>query len=182
MSGMQLLGGLLGSARLRHLGDDSPRILRSNFDAEQHLRIPMSSLPFPQQAEPHDHVKRMEHQAQIALERAQNELASVTEQAAEEGYPVPDQEQIERASFLLREVFRMVPADYTVYPTPNSEIAIDVTTDDISIVLYSHADGAAECFVDTDESQSHAWYRNSEEVLGAFLQEALAKLRPRSGD
>ena len=115
-----------------------------------------------------------------ALEKARRELACVAEHAAEEGYPVPQQAQIEQADHLLRQVFSMAPADYTVYPTPNSEIAIDITTDDISIILYSHPDGAAECFVDTDDSQSHAWYRNSEEVLGAFLQDALAKLQPPS--
>ncbi len=126
-----------------------------------------------------EHVKSM-GQSKAALEKARRELACVAEHAVEEGYPIPHQAQIEQADYLLRQVYSMAPADYTVYPTPNSEIAIDITTDDISIILYSHPDGAAECFVDTDDSQSHAWYRNAEEVLGAFLQDALAKLRPPS--
>lgn len=119
-------------------------------------------------------------QSSPSFARARGELANVAVEAADEGYPVPSQVQIDRADDLLRKLFKLFPAEYTVYPTPQSEIAIDLTTDDMSIVVYCHANGAAECFVDTDDSQSHAWYRNSEEVLGAFLQDALSKLPPSS--
>ena len=116
-----------------------------------------------------------------ALENAETELASVVDQAMDDGYPVPPQDQIEQAGYLLREMFAMARGDYSVYPTPDAEIAIDLTNDDISIIVFIHRDGAAGCFVDTDHSQSNAWYRNFKEVLGAFLKDALAKhqsLRP----
>ena len=88
-----------------------------------------------------------------ALENAETELASVVEQAMDDGYPVPPQDQIEQAGYLLREMFAMARGDYSVYPTPDAEIAIDLTNDDISIIVFIHRDGAAGCFVDTDHSQ-----------------------------
>lgn len=113
---------------------------------------------------------------EILLKEALGKLADVADQAAKEGYPVPSQDQMEQAERLLQGAISVGPVGYDVYATPQAEIAIDFTTDDFSIALYSKADGSSECFVDMGgSSQSHAWYRNSDEVLGAFFQDALSK-------
>ena len=110
------------------------------------------------------------------LREALDKLAGVADQAAKEGYPVPSQDQVEQAKRLLRGAISVGPVGYDVYATPQAEIAIDFTTDDFSIALYSKADGSSECFVDMGgSSQSHAWYRNPDEALGAFFQDALSK-------
>ena len=113
-----------------------------------------------------------------ALEKAQGELADVANHAAEEDYPIPTEKQIERAGTLLRRMFDMAPGDYTVYPTPDARIGIDITEDGVKVAVFIRADGSAECYVDRDDSQSHAWYRNWDEASGAFLQDALAKPVP----
>lgn len=113
---------------------------------------------------------------EILLGEALDKLAGVVAQAAKDGYPVPSQDQVEQAERLLQGAIRIGPVGYDVYATPQAEIAIDFTTDDFSIALYSKRDGSSECFVDKGgTSQSHAWYRNSDEALGAFFQDALSK-------
>lgn len=113
-----------------------------------------------------------------ALEKAQVELDDVVNYAVEEEYPVPTEEQIEHAAELLRRMYDMAPGDYTVYPTPDARIGIDITEDGVKVAVFIRVDGSAECYVDADDSQSHAWYRNWDEASGAFLRDALARLVP----
>ena len=60
------------------------------------------------------------------LAEAQKELAEVADEAREEGYPVPSELAFENARRLLPAVYRILPRQVAVYPTPDGEICIDI--------------------------------------------------------
>ena len=78
-------------------------------------------------------------------------------------------------------MYNAAPYRYEVYSTPDGEIAIDATEDEISIVVLCHPNGSARCFVSMDDDQRRAWYSSHTKVYGAFLRDALSKLMTLTG-
>ena len=61
----------------------------------------------------------------VELVNALDDLQNTSGEAIEEGFPVPSGIALENADRLLREMYRILPRRFEVYPTPDGEIAID---------------------------------------------------------
>ena len=111
------------------------------------------------------------------LAEAQKELAEVADEAREEGYPVPSDVAFENARRLLPAVYRMLPRQVAVYPTPDGEICIDVPGElGRSVGLLCESDGGALCLVHIDGEHRRAHYDTTRTLPDGFVREALAEL------
>ena len=117
------------------------------------------------------------------LRDAQSDLGEVVEEAREHEYSPPSVETIELADRLLREMYKLRPCRFEVYPTDDSEIDILAVGGDpptrSTVSVSCHAEEGVRCFVITDGRQSrYASYRPV--VVGdlpdGFIREALNDL------
>ena len=124
------------------------------------------------------HASQGTPESRIALERARDALAAVADQADKEGFPVPTPEQRDRAGAVLDSMYRSAALDYSIYSTPNAEIAIDYTRRENALVVLCDSDGAVEGIFDTEDEHTQIWSDNPNGTFSAFLDHALSRLRP----
>ncbi|MYA40661.1 MAG: hypothetical protein F4Z31_02740 [Gemmatimonadetes bacterium] len=117
-------------------------------------------------------------ESRVALELARDALAGVADQADKEGFPVPTPEQHDQAGALLDSMYRSAALDYSIYATPNAEIAIDYTRRENALVVLCDSDGAVEGIFDTEDEHTQIWSDNPNGTFSAFLDHALSRLRP----
>ena len=109
------------------------------------------------------------------------DLRQATNEAIEEGFPVPSGTALENADRLLREMYRISPRRFEVYPTPDGEIAIDAPGGHgRSVLLLCDSEGGALCLVNMNGNPRRARYSTTERLPDGFVREALAELEHES--
>ncbi len=112
------------------------------------------------------------------LKDALNDLGKARNEAREEGFPRPSDMAMKNADWLLREMYRISPRRFEVYPTPDGEIAIDAPDGQgRSVILLCNAEGGALCLVNMSGKHRCARYDTTETLPDGFVREALAELK-----
>ena len=110
------------------------------------------------------------------------DLREASDEAREEGYPIPSEIALGNAERLLKEIYTTSPKRYEVYPTPDGEIAIDAPGGyNRSVLLLCDSQGGALCLVNMDGNHRRARYSSSERLPDGFIREALAELETQAG-
>ena len=118
----------------------------------------------------------------VPLVSALHDLQEATDEAHEEGFPPPSDVALENADRFLREMYRISPRRFEVYPTPDGEIAIDAPGGHgRSVLVLCDSEGGALCLVNMNGDHRRARYSTTERLPDGFMREALAELE-RSGD
>ena len=116
-------------------------------------------------------------QASDELNDALGDLRNATDEASEEAFPFPSDVALENANRLLRELYRISPRRYEVYPTQDGEIAIDAPGGaGQSVVLLCDSDGGVLCLVNMHGDHRRAHYSAGDRIPDSFVHTALAKL------
>ena len=120
-------------------------------------------------------------QASDELNDALGDLRNATDEASEEAFPFPSDVALANADRLLREMHRISPRRYEVYPTPDGEIAIDAPGEHgRSVLLLCNPEGGALCLVNMNGDHRRARYVTTERLPDRFLRDALAELSNES--
>lgn len=113
------------------------------------------------------------------LKDALRDLREVRDEAREEGFPQPSEQALQNAERLLIEMYGLSPRRFEVYPTPDSEIAIDAPDGQgQSVILLCDSDGGALCLVNMNGNHRRARYATTKTLPDGFVREALADLKP----
>ena len=111
------------------------------------------------------------------LSDALNDLHEASNEAHEEGFPVPSELVLSNAERLLNVMYRISPRRFEVYPTPDGEIAIDAPTGTgQSVLLLCKPDGGALCLANLLDGHTHNAYTNADALPDDFLRRALVVL------
>ena len=112
---------------------------------------------------------------------AARDLKDVTDEAHEEGFPVPSNNAMEYARTILYAVYELSPRRYEVYPTPDGEVAIDASGGfGRSVLILCESSGGALCLVNMNGSHRRARYSDAKMLPDGFVREALAELDRRN--
>ena len=110
------------------------------------------------------------------------DLADACEEAREDGFPVPDQQLLERSEKLLRKLYGVWPHRFEVYPNPDGEVAIDARNDRGSAVLFlCEPAGEVLCLVHVNGEQHSHRYPSTEDLPDGSLIKALSSLEHAPG-
>lgn len=113
----------------------------------------------------------------VPLVSALDDLQEVPNEAREEGFPVPSDVALENANRRLRELYRIAPRRFEVYPTPDGEIAIDAPSGHVrSMLVLCNSDGGTLCLVNMNGEHRRAQYSTIQTLPDGFVREALAEL------
>lgn len=111
-----------------------------------------------------------------------NDLWESSDEAREEGYPIPSETALNNAERLLKGLYITSPRHFEVYPTPDGEIAIDAPGGyNRSVLLLCDSRGGALCLVNINGNHRRARYSSSEKLPDGFIREALADLEAETG-
>ena len=111
------------------------------------------------------------------LNNTSHDLQYVTKEASEEGFPPPSDKALTNAERLLKEMYAISSRRYEIYPTPDSEVAIDAPSGyGRSVILLCDSDGGALCLVNMNGKHRRARYSSIETLPDGFLREALTEL------
>ncbi len=106
------------------------------------------------------------------------DLREASDEAREEGYPIPSEMALHNAERLLKELYNASPRHFEVYPTPDGEIAIDAPGGyNRSVLLLCDSQGGALCLVNINGNHRRARYSSSERLPDGFIHEALTDLK-----
>ena len=106
------------------------------------------------------------------------DLDGVSEEARDEGFPLPSNLAISNAKLLLERLYQFAPRRFEVYPTPDAEVAIDAPGDGSSVVILCDSSGGALCMANLPDGHRTRAYSTTESLPDSFVREALAKLAP----
>ena len=111
------------------------------------------------------------------LAEALADLDNVADEANEEGFDPPPNDVIPTARGLLRNMYRLRPKRFEVYPTPEGEIAI-VAPSGLrrSVMALCDPKGGVLCMVNLNGNHRRARYPNANGLPDGFFREALADL------
>ena len=105
------------------------------------------------------------------------DLAEAGEEAREDGFPIPDQELLNRAEKLLRKLYVVWPHRFEVYPMPDGEIALDAPNRrDSSVLVLCEPEGEVLCMAHVGGNHQRKRYPSTEHLPDKFLTEALGSL------
>ena len=114
------------------------------------------------------------------LRDALGDLEDVTVEAQEDQLPVPSATAFANARRILRQMYRIFPHRYEIYPMPDGEIAIDgACSGGYSVVLLCDSDGAASCLVNMNGARRRASYSDAGLLPDEFVRKALQELAYR---
>ena len=110
------------------------------------------------------------------------DLADASEEAREDGLPIPSQDLLASAEDLLRKLYPVWPHRFEVYPMPDGEIAIDAPNRrGSSVLILCEPTGEVLCMVNNEGKHQRKRYTSPDDVLDVFLSEALASLFKETG-
>ena len=110
------------------------------------------------------------------------DLADASEEAREDGLPIPSRELLLTSEELLKKLYEVWPHRFEVYPNPDGEIAIDARNDRGSAVLVlCEPGGEVLCLVHTHGEQQSNRYPSTEDLPDDFLSGAFSSLELASG-
>ena len=105
------------------------------------------------------------------------DLADASEEAREDGLPIPSQDLLASAEHLLRKLYPVWPHRFEVYPSPDGEIVIDAPNRlDSSVLLFCEPKGGVLCLVHIKGEQRSKRYSSSDTLPDEFLTQALGSL------
>ena len=111
------------------------------------------------------------------LSDALNDLREVSDEAREEGYPMPSGLALSNAERLLKAMYEIAPRRFEVYPTPDGEIAIDAPNGDgQSELLLCQPEGGALCLANLRDGHRSNSYQNANALPDSFLRKSLTAL------
>lgn len=111
------------------------------------------------------------------LTDALQDLYEATDEAREEGFPVPSDAAKTNAERLIKEMYDILPGRFEVYPTPYGEIAIDAPSGKgKSVVVFCNSEGGALCMVNMNGEHRRARYSNTNKLPDSFVRDALTEL------
>ena len=111
------------------------------------------------------------------LLEALNDMDGAVAEATREGFPQPSDLARVNAKRLLKDMYKISPRRFEVYPTPDAEIAIDAPNGHgASVLLLCDSDGGATCLVNLTGGQRRQTYLDTEALPDNFLRESLADL------
>ena len=111
------------------------------------------------------------------LRDALHDWNRVKHEAAEEGYPIPTDIALENSRRVLISMYSISPRRFEVYPTPDGEVAIDMSGGfRRSILLLCDSDGSALCLVNINGEFRRAHYSDMDKLPDGFIREALTEL------
>ena len=113
----------------------------------------------------------------VELTEALYDLQNASDEAREEGFPVPTNTALQNSEILLKEMYWISPRRFEVYPTPDGEIAIDAPGGHgRSVLLLCGSEGGALCLVNMSGEHRRARYSTTETLPDGFVREALTEL------
>ena len=113
----------------------------------------------------------------VELTEALYDLQNASDEAREEGFPVPTNTALQNSEILLKEMYWISPRRFEVYPTPDGEIAIDAPGGPgRSVLLLCGSEGGALCLVNMSGDHRRARYSSTEALPDGFVREALTEL------
>lgn len=113
----------------------------------------------------------------VELTEALYDLQNASDEAREEGFPVPTKTALQNSEILLKEMYWISPRRFEVYPTPDGEIAIDAPGGHgRSVLLLCGSEGGALCLVNISGDHRRARYSSTEALPDGFVREALTEL------
>ena len=116
------------------------------------------------------------------LSDALADLADASEEAREDGLPIPSQQLLDASEQILRKLYDIWPHRFEVYPDQDGAIAIDARNDRGSAVLVlCEPGGEVLCLVHTHGEQQSNRYPSSEDLPDDFLSGAFSSLELASG-
>ena len=111
------------------------------------------------------------------LTDALNDLHKATEEAHEEGFPIPSNIAIRNSEELVKKVYGIFPSRFEVYPTQDGEIAVDIYNGKgSSVILLCESAGAILCLVNINGNSRRAHYTQVNMLPDGFVKEALKEL------
>lgn len=111
------------------------------------------------------------------LTDALQDLYEATDEAREEGFPIPSSIAKTNAERLIKEMYDILPGRFEVYPTPYGEIAIDAPSGKgKSVVVFCNSEGGALCMVNMNGEHRRARYSNTNKLPDNFVRDALTEL------
>lgn len=106
------------------------------------------------------------------------EVDAVEAEAREEGFPCPSVQARSNAKQLLNGIARIYHHDIDIYPTPDGEVAIDLSGGyRRSVLVFCDADGGALCMVSLMGVHRRAHYDEAPTQPDGFMREAIAELQ-----
>ena len=105
--------------------------------------------------------------------RTLREFNEVRTEAEEEGYPIPSPEVVRSAEHLLHKLLPFCLTPFEVYPTPDGEVALDISSEQGSVILLCEPAGTVLCLVNIGGTKQ--WKRYS----SADNREAINYLRDK---
>ena len=127
-------------------------------------------------------IRRAKETTDPDLVEAQTDLSEVFQEAREDGLPRPARATVEAADRLLREMFQLSPRPYSVYPTPDREIAIHGQhVNSGSVLVLCDSEGGALCLVSLLRTSRRARYSDVDDLPDGFLTQALHDLDRLAG-
>ena len=114
---------------------------------------------------------------QSPLDDALLDLDQVVEEAREKDFEIPSQLVLDNSRRLLRDLFRISPRRFEVYPMPEGEVAIDGSGESGRwVILSCGPDGEALCLVGIDGRREHQCYLDAGTLPDEFVRHALDAL------
>ena len=104
------------------------------------------------------------------------DLDGAIDEAFDEGFPLPSDSAITEAERILRDLYRISPRRFEVYPTQDGEIALDAHGDRSSVILLLDTNGNALCLVNIGGDHRRARYSSLKNPPDGFIRKALADL------
>ena len=109
------------------------------------------------------------------LSDALKDLREASDEAHEEGFPIPSSLSLSNAERLLKSMYEIAPRRFKAYPTPDGEIAIDAPNGDgQSVLLLCEPEGGALCLANLRDVHRSNSYQNADALPDNFLRESLA--------
>ena len=110
------------------------------------------------------------------------DLAEAGEEAREDGFPVPDQELLDRSEKLLRKLYAVWPHRFEVYPNPDGEIAIDARNDrGWAVLILCEPAGEVLCLEHVNGEQRSHRHPSVDNLPDESLTKALSSLEHAPG-
>ena len=114
------------------------------------------------------------------LQAALEDLRQIADEAAEEGFSIPSNNALFNANRILKELHKIFPRRFEVYPTPDGEVAIDAPGGyGRSVVVLCDAEGGVLCLVNMDGRRRRARYSTADMLPDSFVRDALVELKQK---
>ena len=105
------------------------------------------------------------------------DLRASPNEAKEEGLPIPSHKALQNGEHILREMHRIWPRRFEVYPMPKGEIAIDAPSGTgRSVIVLCDSQGGALCSVNLNGGHRRAHYSDARVLPDGFLRDAISDM------